>query len=456
MECRMIQDQDRIQTYIVQIIQQNPVLKNIFDKIYQDNGRVLIVGGTVRDFFLKKSGSDLDFEVYHISFYRLQQILSQFGPVSLVGKSFGVLRLHSLDADWSTPRKDSSGRKPKIDLDPNMSFEQAFKRRDLTINAMGIDVKTFELIDPFGGLSDLKNKILRSPDTDFFVQDPLRLFRVMQFAARFDMQPDSELNAVCKTMDISTISTERIDEEFKKLFLKSEKPSIGLRWLNTIDRFLELFSELEFQEKGMYALDCLASSPFVQPVHSAAFGVGGTVFTKQKRIEGSSSNVKLSAMWGLLSCSLKNVSFPQKIDQPATKKDLLPFKNCIKKYVHASEVVDAGAMIAWYVHYIPQLKDPKDYKWLAHWMANVCNLETLATIGSCLFSQKVIDHFITNAQLAGVLQEAEKPLLHGADLIHLCQGKKLGDLIKYAYEVQLHDGINDKEKLISLIDKKIS
>ena len=219
MECIMTQIQDRIAKCLAQIIQQNHVIKNIFTKIHEQGGRVLLVGGIVRDSLLQKSGSDLDFEVYHLSFDQLQAVLQQFGPVSFVGKSFGVLRLHTLDADWSIPRADSSGRKPKVDLDPNMSFVDAFKRRDLTINAMGIDVRTGELIDPYGGLFDLQNKILRAPDILFFVQDPLRLFRVMQFMARLHMVPDAQLNAVCKTMDISTISAERIDEEFKKLFL---------------------------------------------------------------------------------------------------------------------------------------------------------------------------------------------------------------------------------------------
>src|SRR3990167_4052114 len=180
----MTQIQERINICIAKIIQQSPQVKNIFDEIYQQGGRVLLVGGAVRDCLLGCLSSDLDFEVYHLSFEQVQDILQKFGKVSFVGKSFGVLRLHGFDADWSIPRTDSIGRKPNVQLDPNMSFVQAFRRRDVTVNAMGIDVASLELIDPYDGLADLQKKILRACDVDFFVQDPLRLFRVMQLTAR--------------------------------------------------------------------------------------------------------------------------------------------------------------------------------------------------------------------------------------------------------------------------------
>lgn len=416
-----------VQKCIALIIQQNPIVKNIFEKIAQSGGRTLLVGGTVRDLLLQKPWSDFDFEVYHLSFDQLKNILSQFGPVSFVGKSFGVLRLHAFDADWSIPRKDSSGRKPKVDLDPHMSFVDAFRRRDLTVNAMGIDVLSGELIDPYGGLYDLKHNVLRTPDISFFVQDPLRLFRVMQFIARLHMKPDAKLNRVCRTMNISTISTERIDEEFKKLFLKSDEPSLGISWLQEIGRFEEIFPDLNYEKMNLKAFDCLA----------------------KKNIEDF---FKFSAMWGLLSCALKNVQFSQQCKQVVRKQDLFIFKNFIKKYVHSVEVIDRSAIIAWYVHYIPLVKEHKDYKWLAYWIKNVCNLEALVVIGSCLFEQSKIDEFINQAQQAGVLQKHEEPLLQGKDLLHLAQGKQLGDLVKRAYELQLNNGIIDKEQLLEILE----
>src|SRR5581483_2368303 len=170
--------------------------------------------------------------------------LSLYGPVSLVGKVFGVFRIHGLDIDWSLPRSDSSGRKPEVQIDPFMGYKEAFARRDLTINAMGIDLVSHALIDPFNGCADLKAGILRAPDAAFFVQDPLRFYRVMQFIGRFGYRPDDELNRICASMDIATVSRERIEVEFEKLFLRSEQPSLGLRWIEKLGRMREVLPEL--------------------------------------------------------------------------------------------------------------------------------------------------------------------------------------------------------------------
>ena len=205
-----------------------PHVMQIIQEINAAGGRALLVGGAVRDLLLGLSPKDIDIEVHGLKIDQFQKILEKFGRVSLVGKSFGVLRLNGLDVDWSVPRKDSKGRKPKVVIDSNMSLEEAFRRRDLTVNAMGIDLITHELIDPFGGMSDLKAKQLRVTDKKLFVEDPLRFFRVMQFIGRFEMEPDAELNKICKKMDLSKISRERIEEEFNKLFLRSGSPTLGM------------------------------------------------------------------------------------------------------------------------------------------------------------------------------------------------------------------------------------
>jgi len=226
------------------ILQSFPEIKKIVALIHDAGGRVLLVGGAVRDLFLKELPKDIDIEVHGVKIDDLQKILKKMGNVSLVGKSFGVLRLNGLDVDWSVPRKDSKGRKPEVVIDPQMSVEEAFRRRDLTMNALGIDLDTQELIDPFDGLQDLEDRVLRVPDKELFVEDPLRFFRVMQFIGRFEMEPDDELNEICKKMDLSKISRERIEEEFNKLFLKSKRPSLGIDWLRKIGRLKEILPEV--------------------------------------------------------------------------------------------------------------------------------------------------------------------------------------------------------------------
>jgi tRNA nucleotidyltransferase (CCA-adding enzyme) len=227
-----------------QLLKQNPLIIQIVKSIAQNNAKAYLVGGAVRDLLLDIAVKDLDIEVHGLAPKELEKILSRFGPVSLVGKSYGVFRLHGLDADWSVPRSDASGRKPEVKIDPYMSLKDAFRRRDLTINAMGMDLTNFGLVDPFGGYNDLKNKILRATDAKLFLEDPLRFFRVMQFIGRFQMRPDDELNKICSEMRIKDVSIERIDQEFAKLFLKSNKPSLGIRWLKFINRLKEILPEL--------------------------------------------------------------------------------------------------------------------------------------------------------------------------------------------------------------------
>jgi tRNA nucleotidyltransferase (CCA-adding enzyme) len=162
------------------VFKTHPLLERIVKDLQNVGAVPLLVGGAVRDFFLGLETKDFDIEVYRISAEELQKILEKYGPVSLVGKSFGVFKLHTINVDWSLPRKDSFGRKPDVIIDQNLSFHEAFIRRDLTINAMGINLISGELIDPFNGKNDLEAKVLRAPDKDFFIQDPLRFYRIIQ------------------------------------------------------------------------------------------------------------------------------------------------------------------------------------------------------------------------------------------------------------------------------------
>src|SRR5205085_717907 len=127
-------------------------------------------------------------------------------------------------------RIDSAGRKPQVTV-MDMPIDVALRRRDLTMNAMAIDLAEMVLHDPLNGAEDIRMKTLRSPDPSFFTQDPLRFYRVMQFIGRFEMYPDAALQELCKQMDIANISRERIEMEFNKLLLQSKQPSSGIRWL---------------------------------------------------------------------------------------------------------------------------------------------------------------------------------------------------------------------------------
>jgi tRNA nucleotidyltransferase (CCA-adding enzyme) len=211
-------------------------------------GRAVLVGGAVRDGLLGRQVKDLDVEVFALELETLKEVLAGFGEVLTVGQAFGVVVVRGLEIDFSLPRKDSKvapgHRGFTIEFDPGLSFDRASRRRDLTINSMGIDLATGELLDPHKGRVDLDAGLLRATDPGTFGEDPLRALRVAQMAARFCMDVDPELVALCETFDFSELPGERLNEEFRKLLLKGREPSRGLAFLRA-SGLLQYFPELE-------------------------------------------------------------------------------------------------------------------------------------------------------------------------------------------------------------------
>lgn len=210
-------------------------------------GRALLVGGCVRDSLLGRQAKDLDLEVFGLSLERLRDLLTGFGEVLEVGRAFGVLRVKGLELDVSLPRRDSKvalGHKGfDVRLDPGLDFAEAARRRDLTMNSIGLDPLSGEVLDPHGGRRDLERRVLRATDPAHFSEDPLRGLRVAQFAARFEMRPDEELLALCAALDLSELSAERVLGELEKLLLKSRRPSLGFEVLRECG-LLRFFPEL--------------------------------------------------------------------------------------------------------------------------------------------------------------------------------------------------------------------
>ena len=211
----------------------------------------MLAGGGVIDHSLGLPIKDWDIEVYSLSYQQLIDALSPFGTPNLVGKSFGVLKLrrNHLEYDFSIPRKDNrigTGHKGfSVDLLPDLSFLEASKRRDITINSMYLDLHSFEIVDLHNGMRDLAEGRIRATDPESFCEDPLRVLRIMQILPRKGKYVDSETIELCRSMidEADTLPGERIYEEFKKLLLKSRFPSMGLRFLadcGWIEKFPEL------------------------------------------------------------------------------------------------------------------------------------------------------------------------------------------------------------------------
>jgi putative nucleotidyltransferase with HDIG domain len=216
--------------------------------IKANGGRAMLVGGCVRDELMNVEHKDWDLEVYGVEPKKLREILDSFGRVDAVGEAFTVYKLGN-DLDVALPRRERKvGRGHKgfvIEGDPNMTFAEAARRRDFTINSILKDALTGEIVDLYGGQEDIKNKILRVVSKETFAEDSLRVLRAAQFAARFEFEIDAETVELCRAIDVSDLPKERIWRELEKLLLKSEKPSIGLRWLYDLGVVRQLFPELE-------------------------------------------------------------------------------------------------------------------------------------------------------------------------------------------------------------------
>ena len=211
-------------------------------------GRVMFVGGMVRDELMGLEGKDVDIEVYGVAPAQLREVLGQLGKVQEKGASLGVYGLAHAGLDIAMPRRERRVgiRHTNFDVsvDPYMSFEDATMRRDFTFNAMMRDALTGELVDCWGGADDLRARRLRHVNDRTFAEDALRVFRAAQFAARLEATVAPETMALCASMDVTGLSVERVFEELSKALLKAERPSVFFRVLRQMDHLKEYFPEI--------------------------------------------------------------------------------------------------------------------------------------------------------------------------------------------------------------------
>jgi tRNA nucleotidyltransferase (CCA-adding enzyme) len=211
-------------------------------------GRALLVGGCVRDELMNITPKDWDVEVYGVEPKHLRALLDAFGKVNAVGEAFTVYKLGA-HLDVSLPRRERKmGRGHRafiVEGDPCMTYEEAARRRDFTVNAILKDPLTNEIIDPFGGRTDIEKKILRAVSSETFAEDSLRVLRAAQFAARFEFTIEPETIRLCRTIDLTDLPRERIWGEMEKLLLRAARPSIGLSRLNELGAIEQLFPEIK-------------------------------------------------------------------------------------------------------------------------------------------------------------------------------------------------------------------
>lgn len=226
----------------------NDIVDKIATLVNEKGGTAYYVGGFVRDLIRGYDNVDLDIEVHGIDNNTLLDILSCIGEPLTYGKSFGIYSLKNHNIDIAMPRIEHNtgyGHKDfEVYVDPYIDLVSAIKRRDFTINAIYKNILTQEIIDPFNGIKDIENKIIRHIDSNSFSEDPLRVLRACQFASRFNYEIDPYTIDLCKNIDIKTLSKQRVFEELKKALLNSEKPSIFFNYLKTMNQLDYWFNNI--------------------------------------------------------------------------------------------------------------------------------------------------------------------------------------------------------------------
>lgn len=218
----------------------------IAQKIKENGGNLYLVGGAIRDEVVGIKSSDEDYCVTGISFEEFKKLFPQ---AHVRGKSFAVFDIDGKEfAIARRERKVGVGHKEfEVETNKSITIEEDLARRDITINAIAKDVLTGKIIDPYNGRDDLKNRIIRAT-TNAFKEDPLRVYRVARFAAKFGFSVDENTIEMMKELknELNAISEERVYTEFSKALL-TNKPSIFfevLRKSNVLDVHFKCISKL--------------------------------------------------------------------------------------------------------------------------------------------------------------------------------------------------------------------
>jgi len=446
-------------------------ITKLAEVIKQNGGRAMLVGGCVRDALMGIEPKDWDLEIYGIEPQKLRETLDTFGKVDAVGEAFTVYKLGD-DLDVAIPRREkkvSRGHKGfVVEGDAQMSFEEAAKRRDFTINAILQDALTGEIIDVYDGRKDIANKILRVVSRETFAEDSLRVLRAAQFAARFEFEIEAETVEICRRIDLTDLPKERIWCELEKLLLKARKPSIGLQWLYELNVVEQLFPEMK-------ALIGVQQEEAWHPEGNVDVHTLLVVDRARELIDDLPYAKKVAVMLGALCHDFGKPATTQFFDgrwrshahDEAGVEPTISFLDTLG--IYTLNGYDVREQIIQLVRY--HLKPGEFYKQRENLgdgafrrlarkvepdlLYRVSRADTLGRNADWIPREKWFDAvpqewFIERAKELAVEVEAPKPILLGRHLIEL--GLKpspiFGEITKAVYELQLYGKVTDLEEAI--------
>jgi len=434
--------------------------------VRDDGGRALVVGGWVRDRLLGHDSKDVDLEVYQLPADRLRSVLSRFGSVNAVGESFTVYKIG--DIDVGLPRRESKTSRGhrgfEVTGDPSMPVEEAARRRDFTVNAIGWDPLTDEYVDPFGGRQDLlERRVLRAVDPRTFPDDSLRVLRGMQFAARFSLEMDEATRVLCRRIGLDDLPAERIWGEIEKLLLLAPRPSVGFTLGLELDVVRRLLPEL-------HALVDCPQEPDWHPEGDVWVHTLMVIDQARTRIDDLEKPQQITLMLGAVCHDLgkprttafvdgriRSIDHEQAGVEPAMR--LLDRLN-----VHTIGGFDVRHHVEGIVaHHLKPLAFFKSVTPVGDGafrrLAQKVDLELLARLAEsdCLgrtgtFDCSGIRWFLERARGLGVQHQAPDPIVKGRHILELGvpAGPRVGDVLRQIYEQQLDGRVETLDDGLSL------
>ena len=450
-------------------------------KVMDAGGTAYITGGAARDLFIARQTNsispplvwkDVDIEVFGLEPVALEQLLLQKWKIDVVGKSFGVIKLHGIPIDISLPRRERKTGDGHADFvieaDPGMSITEAASRRDFTINAIYYEPLLGDWYDPFDGRQDILDQVL-NPVSDRFTEDPLRVLRGMQFIARFGLNPTARCLEMCRGLSQDNLPRERVFEEWKKMLLLGKhirKAWYFLRDIGWMERFYpELFALFSSQQNPKWHPEGSVGEHTALVVE--AFTEGEFIDDDEKLVLG------LAAVCHDLG-KPETASFGPTKNNPDphwTNKDheshTGPAERFLARLTNETKLVEKVLALCREhmrpVAFYKNKADLQSFRRLAL-KVDMRQLEKLSRFdqgGRGAVNppdESILAWFRAKAAEANVLFSKPIPLVMGRDLIAqfgMAPGKAMGELLKQLMELQLagqfqtkEDGLNQATRLI--------
>lgn len=440
------------------------VIRFIATQVREHDGTAFLVGGCVRDALLGITAKDYDIEIYGMTPDRLLTFLNVHFSLNTVGASFSVIKLSDFPVDIALPRRENKTapghRGFLVDTIPDLPYDEACARRDFTMNAILLNPLTGNIIDPWNGQQDINRRLLRHV-SEHFSEDPLRVLRGMQFAARFSLTIAPETITICRTMSSENLSRERISAEWEKLFVKGIQPSLGLTFLHDcgwIRDYPELAALIncpqhpDWHPEGdvwthtLHAMDAL---PYVRTNNDAdnlivAIAVLCHDFGKPKTTVHQAD--------GRITAYQHEVAGTNRVRQFIARLWNQPhFSDQVVRLVNAHM---RPLML------VMQNASDKAYRRLA---VDVGRMDLLADVVECDSratppNPPALDSlakFRKRAEALAVTKEPPKPILMGRHLIDrgLKPGKKFGEILSQCYNAQIEGTFTNETSALTYLDR---